>query len=179
MSEVKENKEEELPTQEETINELKNEIEKLKKEKDKYFAGWQRAKADLLKFQRLMEEKQNLIVDLASAELMKELLPVLDSFDLALGNLNEKDLETPLGKGLLTIRSQILEILKRNGLNQFKPGIGEKLDPKFHEVIAQEICQKPNCQKEEDNTIVEVFSLGYLFKGQVLRPAKVKVIVHN
>jgi molecular chaperone GrpE len=48
---------------------------------------------------------------------------------------------------------------------------GEKFDPAFHEAVATEPTSKP----DEDHTVSQVYQIGYAFKGQMLRPARVVV----
>ena len=48
--------------------------------------------------------------------------------------------------------------------------IGKKFDPQYHEALLQE-----KDESKEDQTILEEFQKGYLFKGKILRPAKVKI----
>ncbi len=170
--------EEKLPQESETIKELQEVIKKLEQEKESYLEGWKRAKADFLHYQREMETKIQEFIKYANEELMRDLLSVLDSLDIAINNLDEKTKETSLGKGYLLIQSQILGILQKYGLNIINPS-NEKFNPLFHEAIAVENCSKENCDKNDDNLIVEVLAKGYLLNGKLIRPAKVKVLVHQ
>lgn len=169
--------EEKLPSELETIKELQETIAKLEKEKEEYLNGWKRAKADFLNYQKEMEEKIKKMVDFANANLILDLLSVLDSFDLAINSLNDEDKEKNIGKGYLLIQSQILEILRKYNLEIIEPK-EEKFNPLFHEALATKKCEKQNCDGSDDNLIIEVYSKGYLLNGKLLRPAKVKVIIH-
>ncbi len=103
------------------------------------------------------KHKQN-----ANIDLIKRLLPVLDSFELALSNKSTKNLK----QGLELIYSQFLSVLEDEGLEEIN---AEKFDPYLHEALLVEASDKP------EGTIIEVFQKGYKIRGTVLRPAKVKV----
>ena len=52
-----------------------------------------------------------------------------------------------------------------------KAKIGEKFDPAMHEAVAIE----PAAESDLDGTVAQVYQVGYAFKGQMLRPARVVV----
>jgi len=81
-------------------------------------------------------------------------------------------------KGILQIKSQILDFLKSQGVEEIK-SVGEKFDPNFHEVI-EEVSPSEASAKEgeklESGTIIEEIQKGYKINGRLLRPARVKII---
>jgi molecular chaperone GrpE len=163
--------EEKLPTEPETIEELMKKIENLEKEKNEYFESLKRAKSDVLRMQREFEEKFQTMQDLAHSELIYHLLSVLDSFDLAFQK-NEK-----IDQGFYLIYSQLKDILEKYGLEEIDVE-NKKFDPNFHEALQTVKCEKENCSGEDEGLIVEILSKGYLYKGRLLRPARVKIIIH-
>lgn len=169
---------EKLPQESETVKELQEVIKKLEQEKESYLEGWKRAKADLLHYKKEVETKIQEFVKYANEELIFDLISVLDSLDIAINNLDEKTKETSLGKGYLLLQAQILSILQKHGLVVVNPE-NEKFNPSFHEAITVENCPKENCDKMDDNLILEVFAKGYLLNGKLIRPAKVKVLIHQ
>jgi len=169
--------EEKLPSEIETIKELQETIEKLEKEKEEYLSGWKRAKVDFLNYKKEMEEKINQIVLFANNNLILDITNVLDSLDMAINSLSDEDKEKNIGKGYYLIQSQLIEILKRYGLEMIDP-LNEKFDPNYHEAISTKECSIENCDKSDDGVIIQVFSRGYLLNKKLLRPAKVRVIVH-
>jgi molecular chaperone GrpE len=163
--------EEKLPTEPETIEELMKKIENLEKEKNEYFESLKRAKSDVLRMQREFEEKFQTIQEIANSELIYHLLSVLDSFDLAFQK-NEK-----VDQGFYLIYSQLKDILEKYGLEEINLE-NKKFDPNFHEALGTKKCEKENCSGDDEGLIVEVLSKGYLYKGRLLRPARVKIITH-
>jgi molecular chaperone GrpE len=101
----------------------------------------------------------------AKADLIKKMLPILDTFDIALKNTNNHD---DFVKGIELLYSQIYSLLKEEGL-EYIDTKGKKFDPYLHEVM---LCE--NSDKEEES-VLEEFQKGYKLKGAVLRHSKVKV----
>ncbi|PIU99264.1 nucleotide exchange factor GrpE [Candidatus Wolfebacteria bacterium CG03_land_8_20_14_0_80_36_15] len=142
------------------------ELSKHQKERDEYLDGWKRAKAELLNYKKDEARRFEAVLKFANESLVKELLTVLDSFDLAIASF-EKDSKTQ--KGLFLIKSQLEDILKRNGLERIKVEIGQPFNPEFHEAIAKIESNQPA------NIIVEEIEAGYILNGKVIRPARIKI----
>lgn len=170
---MEENKEQELPKREETIEELLEKVTNLEKEKEQYLENLKRAKSDVLRIQTEYEEKFKRMQELANLDLIYHLLSVLDSFELALAKTKENEID----KGFYLIYSQLKDILEKFGLTEISQT--QKFDPNFHEAILSQKCAKENCDKSDEGLIVEVLSKGYLLKGHLLRPARVKIITHE
>src|SRR6185437_1171147 len=87
-----------------TTMEGENELDEIKKQRDEYLAGWQRAKADFANYKK--EEMKHLeeVARYGSEDLIKDLISVLDNFDLGLRALEKTG---PVEKGVYLIRSQI------------------------------------------------------------------------
>ena len=143
---------------------LKERITKLEKEKDEYLNGWKRAKADSINQQKDELKRMEEIMKFANADIIKDLLLVLDSFELSL--LATKDPEAK--KGIEIIYSQLEKLLSKQGLKKIK-AIGEKFDPALHEAMLQEESDK------ESGTILEEMAKGWKLNGKVIRPTKVKI----
>ncbi len=156
--------------------ELKKEIENLKKKleeteklKQEYLAGWQRARADLINYKKEELERVGGLIEAAKESLLYEFLPILDNFDAAEKAIPQNLKEDQNLKGILQIKRQILEFLKRYGIEEIK-SVGEKFNPVFHEVVGE-----VDTDEFETGTIVEEIQKGYKIGNRVLRPAKVKV----
>lgn len=124
----------------------------------------QRVQADFENYKkRIIQEKETLIKN-SNKELIAEMLPVLDSFELALKNSkNYEDFK----KGVEIIYSQFFALLEKNGLRPINAK-GEKFNPYIHEALMQEEAEKPGI-------ILEEFQKGYMLNDTVLRTSKVKV----
>jgi len=151
------------------IHKLKQELKDILKEKDDYLAGWQRCRADFVNAKRTAETERLTLVDSISETFIKEILPVLDSFDLALNHPSDGASEI-WRTGLSGIYLKMLGILEGRGLKQ----IG-KVGDKFNVNEEESVATAPVDKEELDDTVTEVFQKGYSLKGKIIRPAKVKI----
>ena len=128
------------------------ELEKLKKERDEYLDGWKRAKADFSNYKKDELKRVENILKLSNEQLIRDLLPVLDSFDLALESLGE---DKKVERGVYLIRSQMEDVLKKYGLERIPVKAQDPFDPSVHEAVASVE------SNQELGTIVEEVERGY------------------
>ena len=134
-----------------------------KNQKD-YEDSLKRLQADFENYKKRVERENAVFRSQSKAEIIKEFLPILDSFELALrNNSNSED----FFKGVQLLHSQFSSLLQKQGLRPIKAE-GEKFDPYLHEVQIQEV-------SDEDGVILEEFQRGYMLDEMVLRHSKVKV----
>jgi molecular chaperone GrpE len=153
-----------------TIPAEQQEIESLKKERDDLFDRLLRKQAEFENFRKRMEREKTEYIQFASADLMKELLNALDSFDLAIRNAaaEGKAAENML-RGFELIYKQLQDTLARFGLKPLEAK-GKKFDPNFHQAVST----KP-AKDTEENTVIDEMRKGYTLNGRLLRPAMVSV----
>lgn len=155
----------------ETIKKLREKIKKLEAEKQEYLTGWQRAKADMVNGRKRDEEERREFSKFANERLIEELIPVLGSFDMAMGNKEawekaDKNWRT----GVEYIYSQLVKALTDNGLKEINP-VNEKFDHAHHEATSYE----PVTDEKMDHVILQVIQKGYSLNGKVLKAPIVKV----
>lgn len=148
---------------------MEENLKDIKKQRDEYLAGWQRARADFLNYKKEEKERAGAIIQFAELNLILKILPILDDFNLIEKKIPKDLKEDENIKGVLQIKSQIQDFLKKQGVEEIMV-LGEKFDPNLHE--AAEAVEKTG---KAAGTILEEIKKGYKIKGQVLRPAKVKV----
>jgi molecular chaperone GrpE len=153
----------------EEISVQEDELTKCQKERDEYLDGWKRAKADLINYKKDETKRFEKVVMFSNESLVRELINVLDSFDLALVALEAED-DSKKEKGLYLIRQQLEDLLKRVGLERIIISIGQPFDPGLQEAIASIESDKPA------GTVIEEVEKGYLLNGKLIRPARVKVV---
>ncbi len=150
---------------------LKQELHDANIEKQKYLEGWQRAQADLINYKRTAEEERKGIADRAVGSLLEELLPVLDSFDMAFGNKEAWESAPKNWRdGVTYIHQQLLRILAERDVEVVDP-LGETFNPHEHEAIAH----VPVAEEEKDGKILAVVQKGYRIRKRLIRPARVQV----
>lgn len=147
------------------IKKLKERIKLCETERKEYLEGWQRAKADYINYKNEDGKRMEDMARFITAGFIQEILPVLDSFDLALGHGVPAEVE----KGILLIRSQLEDILRKRGLEQIKIKPGEKFNPEKHESLGETEADFP------EGTIAEEVQKGYLLREKVLRPVRVRL----
>jgi molecular chaperone GrpE len=145
----------------ESVSKLKGKLKDAEAKAKEYLDGWQRAQADFVNIRKRDEEAKSEFLKFAKADLVDQLMPVLDSLELSLPHGN-KELEV--------IYRQLMQILKANGLEEDNPK-GEKFDPRKHESIGTVEVES----EDEDHKILEVMQKGYILSGKIIRPAKVKI----
>lgn len=148
---------------EEKIRKLREEMERLRTEKQEYLDGWQRAKADYVNALKRSEEERKAAKEAGTLKALEELLPAYDALDRA----KEHGV---LPEGFEAIARQLENALKTLGVETLGE-VGEHFDPMLHEALGQDKTES----KEADDTITLVLQKGYRVNSTVLRPAKVKV----
>lgn len=141
------------------------ELTRCEKEREEYLNGWKRAKADLVNYKKEEEERLRQILALSQGEVIKEIIAVLDSFDLGIYSIKE---DSPEKKGMTLIRLQLEDVLRKFGLERIKIEKNQPFNPETQECIAV-------VPGEPSGSVVEEVEKGYFFRGKVLRPARVKV----
>lgn len=130
--------------------------------------GWQRTQADFNNYRRMAAEEKLKYCQSANSDLIFELLPVLDNFQLAAKHAPENIKNDNWVIGIKQIEKQFESILNGAGLSKIAT-TGSQFDPKIHEAV-----EKIDSDKPEDEIVEETLS-GYIFNGDVIRAAKVKV----
>lgn len=133
---------------------------------------YSRLQADFDNFRRRTRAGEAEAKDRMTADIVKEFLPVLDNFGLALAHMSKDEAGAAYVKGFEMLRKQLEKVIADLGVTEIAAE-GAAFDPHFHEAVMQ----APAPDKEDD-TVAMVFQKGYVLKDRVIRPAKVQV-VHN
>lgn len=173
MSEKNTKKEENTVSSAESKREEKQEteLEKAMKERDEYLAGWQRAKADFSNAKKRWEEELKSYRAVANEGLIEELLPVLQSFEMAFSNKEAwEKADKGWRSGVEYIYGQLKGVIEQNGVKELNP-IGQRFDPESHEAMKYE----PTEDKSKEGTVISVIEKGYILGSKLIKPAKVVV----
>ncbi len=144
-----------------------SELRKLKQERDLLLDRLARQQAEFENARKRAQREQQENRDYALVDAIKQLLPIVDSFDRALKNAPSKGGEFVSGVEL--INKQLHDVLTRLGVRAV-PAEGEPFDPKLHEAI-----QVVDTTEAEDNHVLQELQRGYQLKDRLLRPAMVTV----
>lgn len=139
---------------------------------DEFRDRYLRTLADFENFRKRTEREKQDFFKHALANIVRDILPVLDNFDRALEHAEEGD---EFHKGVLMIYKQLFDVLQRHGLRPIDEANGEtnvRFDPNIHEAVVRE--EDPSVPS---HTVVAILQKGYFLNDRLVRPALVKVAV--
>jgi molecular chaperone GrpE len=146
--------------------EVEDEFSRVRAERDEYLDHLRRMQADFDNYRKRMLREQTANLERATEGLIEQLLPVLDTFELAM--LNAGNDAERLRKGVELVYSELLGVLEKAGLERIDAH-GKPFDPAEHEAVMHvEV-------GDGEPGVRDVVRTGYRLRGRVLRPAMVKV----
>jgi len=151
----------------EQLEELKSRAAKA----DEHWDRLLRTTADFDNFKKRAARERTEAVQFANSSLLQKLLPVLDSFEMALAaTQTAKDAQSAsLQKGIAMVQSQLKSILNESGLEEID-ATGKVFDPTQHEAVSQQ-----DTADVPDGSVVQQIRKGYKLRERLLRPAAVVV----
>ena len=153
-----------------TIDRLQAQVDAVNQEKVALYDQLLRRQAEFENYRRRVERERGENYQRARAEILLEMLPIVDNFERALSSLEKGEGDaTALRHGIELIHKQFNDALVKFGLEPVET-VGQTFDPHVHEAVTME----PS-QKHKDNTVIEEFQRGYKMGDKLLRPARVKV----
>ncbi|MBS3810700.1 MAG: nucleotide exchange factor GrpE [Halanaerobiales bacterium] len=152
----------------ERLKEVKDELAVATEEKDQYLNQMKRLKADFVNYRNRVKKDKNKIEIRTKIDIISSLIPVIDNFERALKTVDQ---ETEFLSGVKMIKKQLINVLKKEGLEIIKTD-GQEFDPAYHEAVMQ-----VESDEHESGYIVEEIQKGYLVDEEVVRPAMVKVAI--
>lgn len=131
--------------------------------------------ADFDNYKRRTSSEKDDIYKYGAMNLIKELLPVLDSFELALKNPPADAIESlkAYQDGFEKVQRQLVDNLGKAGLERIE-ALGKEYDPNFHEAI-----MVVDDDSQPANTVIDELRAGYKFKDKVIRPTVCRVTGNN
>jgi molecular chaperone GrpE len=139
----------------------------LQRERDDLLDTTRRLQADFENYRKRVAREQTALAERATEGLLEQLLPVLDSFELAVRNLEGSDVDEKVRKGIELVYAELASVMERAGLERIEAR-GAPFDPNEHEAVMQD-------EGEGEPQVDDVLRAGWKLKGRVLRPAMVKV----
>ena len=169
MPKDKEELKEKRSKEEKKIKELEEELEKLKADVDHWKNEYSRAYADTKNLRNNLEKEHSDIIKYRAMGFIEDLLPVLDSFHMALANEpTSQELKNYL-VGFQFVYRNLVSVLENEGVKEISPNIGDKFSDK--NMNAVDVTE----QEGEENLVTKVYAKGYELHGRLIRPAQVSV----
>ena len=151
------------------LNTLRKELEEKTRLADEYLSRLKYLQADFENYKKMVARERKTFEMKATETLIRNLLPIIDSFEIAIELAKKNYNKASFIKGIELIYSDFLSELGKEGLKQIN-AVGKKFDPYYNEVTMTVI----NNDLAED-TVVEEHEKGYMLGSKVIRTSKVKV----
>ena len=145
------------------LESAKQEIAELK---DKYL----RLYADFENFRRRTSKEKLELLSTAGADMVKQILPVVDDFERAKVSFDSSTDIVALKEGVDLIYTKLFKTLEAKGLKPMQSK-GETFDVEIHESIAQ----FPAPSEDLKGKVIDEIEKGYYLNDKVIRYAKVIV----
>jgi len=153
--------------QEINIEEVLKQNEELQKKLDEALRAYAKCEND----KKILKKEADAMVDYAYERFAKDLLPVVDSLELAIAHAkeleNKEEAFDKLIEGVELTLKKMLDTFKNHGI---EPVEHEEFNPEYHQAI-----QHVQSEEHKDGDIVDVYQKGYTLKGKLIRPSMVTI----
>jgi molecular chaperone GrpE len=129
----------------------------------------QRERADAINLRRRHQEEIDSLRTRVKANVVRELLPVIDNLERSLKHVPKDLADSDYIKGVKGVVKQFEKTLTDIGVEKIKT-VNEPFDPKYHEAVSMD--DSAGGSKE---VVSEELQSGYMVNGEVIRHAMVKV----
>src|SRR6476660_9280426 len=144
------------------------ELAEARRKAEEYLSDLRRVAADFDNYRKRVARDAQRQTAHATESVVGELLPVLDNLERAL-DASEHHEEAKVSEGVQLVRQQLVDLLRRRGLEEIASEPGSEFDPHLHEALSQQPSEHP------EGAITEVWQRGYTLGDRVMRPARVVV----
>jgi len=143
-------------------------LDALQREKEELRDRLLRTAAEFANFKNRVERERRELIDAAGADILTDLLPIVDNFERALQAAAPPEADA-FRRGIELIHKQMLDLLRRRGVTPID-ALGAGFDPRYHQAVIHEVSD----EHREGEVMLEL-QRGYLLGDRLLRPAMVKV----
>jgi len=153
-----ESKEEETSTEDKKVEELEQRLEQAL-----------RAYAACENDKKIMEKQKTQAIDYAVEKFVKDLLPIIDTLELAVKNIKntEDECAKEMVEGVELTLKKMVDTFKNHGIE----AVGhDEFDPNYHQAV-----QQVESDEHEEGQIVEIYQKGYKLKDRLIRPSMVTI----
>lgn len=148
---------------------LEEQLAQAKAEAADYKDRWMRSQAEFANARKRMEKQRLDTYNNAKAEIVLQLLPVLDDFERAVNNAPENVREDSWYEGIELVEKKLKGVLENLNVTSVT-AVGAPFDPNWHEAISQEASEE-----HESGVVSRELQKGYKIGDKVIRPALVVV----
>lgn len=152
------------------IDELQKQVETLRTERDEARDHCTRVMADYANSQKRAVANEQQARDQGTRGLLYSIMPIVDHFDMALGQDPGKASARDVIQGVGMIKDELLRALSAHGVGLIRPAPNDDFDPTRHEAVTQQAADGV-----EPGRVVSTLRVGYTLADKVVRPAQVSV----
>jgi len=149
------------------VDKILKENEELKVKLDEALRAYAKCEND----KKIIKKEADALVDYAYEKFAKDLLPVVDSLELAIAHAkdieNKEEAFDKLVEGVELTLKKMLDVFKNHGI---EPVEHEEFNPEIHQAV-----QHVQSAEHEDGDIVDIYQKGYKLKNKLLRPSMVTI----
>ncbi len=160
-------KNEEKNTEQIDVEALLKENEELKQKLDEALRAYAKCEND----KKILKKEADALVDYAYEKFAKDLLPVVDSLELAIAHAkeieNKEEAFDKLIEGVELTLKKMLDVFKNHGI---EPVEHEEFNPEVHQAV-----QHVESEEHDEGAIVDIYQKGYKLKNKLLRPSMVTI----
>lgn len=127
-----------------------------------------RTAAEFDNYRKRIERERREFTEFAAAEVLRDLLPIVDDLERALQAPHAGDVDA-YRQGVELVHRQMLELLRRRGVTPMD-AVGTSFDPNVHEAVMHE-----ESDAHQEGEVMAELRRGYMLGERLLRPAMVKV----
>lgn len=152
------------------VKKLQEKLESKEQEAKEAYDRFLRVSAEFENYKKRSAREMSDFKKFANESLLKEMLPIVDSLELALGSLNGNAVsESGLREGVELTLKEIVKTLEKFGVKPIE-SLEKVFDPNYHQAVMQE-----TSQDHPGQTVLKELQKGYLIHERLLRPAMVVV----
>jgi len=149
------------------LESLKKENEELKGKLDEALRAYAKCEND----KKILKKETDALIEYAYEKFAKDLLPVVDSLELAITHAKEiedkKEAFDKLIEGVELTLKKMLDTFKNHGI---EPVEHKEFNPEIHQAI-----QQVQSDEHEEGAIVDIYQKGYKLKNRLIRPSMVTI----
>lgn len=134
----------------------------------------QRVQAEFENYRKRVIKEQEEAREMAGAPLVRQLLEVVDEFELALMSAEKQPDFDRFLHGVELVYAKLADIMRAAGVERIEAE-GAPFDPELHEALMH----SGEGEGEGEPVVADVLRSGYTMKGRVLRPAGVRVTLER
>ena len=146
-------------------------VAELQRQRDEYYDRLLRKTAEFDNYRKRIERERQAQAESAAADLLQELLPLVDDLERALKSESAEGSDA-YRRGVELILKRLEDTLRRRGVRPIE-ALGADFDPNYHQAVAYE--PAPEKEARRDGEVIEEFGRGYMLGDRLLRPSMVKV----